>query len=56
MEKQKPLWIDELPYQVDAYIGVCPVCGPDQLIFLLQDSKGLYEHCMICKQDFRRSD
>lgn len=46
-------WEVEAPVQVNAYIGYCPICrSVDELIFLLKDSKGDYEHCMECNSDF----
>lgn len=49
----KNRWEDEVPVEKDAYIGYCPICHSiDELIFLLLDSKGEYEHCMNCNSDF----
>lgn len=44
----------ELPFQITAYMGYCPVCDTDdRLIFVMRDAKGQFEHCMICKKDWR---
>lgn len=43
----------ELPAQIDAHIGRCPLCClDDSLLFVLKDSQGVYEHCMYCNGNF----
>ena len=47
-------WEQELPNWITGYMGYCPFCNKDNmLLFLLEDSKGRYEHCMICNKDWR---